>query len=139
LKRLVIDLDHTVCVPQPVDASADPVRHYADAEPVAAVIAQLKAYKAMGFEIAIHTARNMRTFAGDIDAIRAETLPLIADWLDRHGVPYDEIIVGKPWCGAEGFYVDDRAIRPSELVGLSYADVIALLDRERRCLAKPTS
>ena len=42
------------------------------------------------------------------------TLPIIKDWLLANNVPYDEIIIGKPWCGMNGFYVDDRAIGPSE-------------------------
>ena len=135
LKRLVIDLDHTICVPQSdPDGTADPVRHYAQATPVRPVVEQLRAYKARGFEIVIHTARNMRTFEGEVEKVRAVTLPLIAEWLDRHDVPYDEIIVGKPWCGADGFYIDDRAIRPSELVSLSYDEIKGLLDREKTCL-----
>jgi len=48
--------------------------------------------------------------------------------LVRHEIPYDELYVGKPWCGFEGFYVDDKAIRPDELVKLSYAEICQLLD-----------
>jgi len=38
--------------------------------------------------------------------------------------------VGKPWCGEDGFYVDDKAVRPSEFLALDYAGLRALLDRE---------
>ncbi|HAN2428273.1 TPA: capsular biosynthesis protein, partial [Escherichia coli] len=51
------------------------------------------------------------------------TLPIIVEWLEKNNVPYDEIYVGKPWCGHEGFYVDDKAIRPNEFVNLSYNEI----------------
>ena len=51
-------------------------------------------------------------------------------WLKKHDVPYDEIWVGKPWCGDNGFYVDDRAIRPSEFCNLSRQEIEDLLKRE---------
>ena len=35
--------------------------------------------------------------------------------------------MGKPWCGFEGFYVDDKAIRPNELVDLSYEEIQKLI------------
>ena len=70
----------------------------------------------------------MRTYQGNIGAINKHTLPIIIDWLRRHDIPYDELYVGKPWCGFEGFYVDDKAIRPDELVKLSYAEICQLLD-----------
>lgn len=78
------------------------------------VIAKLKEYKSQGFRITIYTSRNMRTFKGDIEKIKANTLPQILAWLEKHAVPYDDIVIGKPWCGFDGFYVDDKAIRPSE-------------------------
>ena len=46
-------------------------------------------------------------------------------------VPFDEIHVGKPWCGDDGFYVDDKAVRPSEFHSMSYEDLRRLLERER--------
>ncbi|ONG14085.1 hypothetical protein BXT95_26585, partial [Escherichia coli] len=55
----------------------------------------------------------------NIGKINIHTLPVIIDWLNENRVPYDEVIVGKPWCGDEGFYVDDRAIRPSELCNMT--------------------
>ena len=120
MKRLVFDLDGVLTID-------DPDRPYADREPNLPVIEKLRAYKAQGFEIAICTARNMRTFGGQIGKINANTLPVAIDWLRRHDVPFDEIHVGKPWCGDEGFYVDDRAIRPSEFLGLSLEQIQALI------------
>jgi capsule biosynthesis phosphatase len=72
----------------------------------------------------------MRTYEGQVGKINANTLPVIIDWLARHEIPYDELHVGKPWCGTEGFYIDDKAIRPSEFLALSHAEIQALLARE---------
>jgi capsule biosynthesis phosphatase len=94
------------------------------------MVEKLRAYRADGFEIVICSSRNMRTYEGQIGKINANTLPVILDWLARHDIPYDEIHVGKPWCGTEGFYVDDKAIRPSEFLTLSHEEIHALLDRE---------
>jgi capsule biosynthesis phosphatase len=123
VKRLVIDLDDTLCRTQ---AGA-----YADAEPIPEMIEQVRAYREDGFEIVIHTSRNMRTYEGNVGKIAAHTLPVVVDWLRRHQVPYDEIFIGKPWCGHDGFYVDDRAIRPSEFRQLDRAQIEALLRQEK--------
>jgi capsule biosynthesis phosphatase len=52
-------------------------------------------------------------------------------WLAKHDIPYDEIHFGKPWPGSGGFYVDDRAIRPSEFRRLSYQQITQLLTNEQ--------
>jgi capsule biosynthesis phosphatase len=123
MKRLVFDLDGTL-------ALDDPTRDYADREPNGPLVDKLRQYKAEGFEIVICSARNMRTYAGQMGRINAHTLPAIIDWLRRHDIPFDEIHVGKPWCGTEGFYIDDRAIRPSEFIGLDLAEIRARLADE---------
>ena len=120
MKRLIFDLDDTLCTTQNGD--------YANAQPITEVIEKLKEYHRQGFTIVINTSRNMRTYQGNIGAINKNTLPIIIDWLRRHDIPYHELYVGKPWCGFEGFYVDDKAIRPDELVKLSYAEICQLLD-----------
>ena len=120
MKRLIFDLDDTLCTTQNGD--------YANAQPITEVVEKLKEYHRQGFTIVINTSRNMRTYQGNIGAINKNTLPIILDWLRRHDIPYDELYVGKPWCGFEGFYVDDKALRPDELVKLSYAEICQLLD-----------
>ena len=120
MKRLIFDLDDTLCTTQNGD--------YANAQPITEVVEKLREYHRQGFTIIINTSRNMRTYQGNIGAINKNTLPIITEWLDRHAIPYDELYVGKPWCGFEGFYVDDKAIRPDELVKLSYAEICQLLD-----------
>lgn len=123
MKRLVIDLDDTICKTES--------GNYADSTPIAGVIECLRNYKEAGFDIVLHTSRNMRTFDGNVGKIAAHTLPVIVEWLRHHEIPYDEIHIGKPWCGYEGFYVDDRAIRPSEFVKYSHEQIIELLGREK--------
>jgi capsule biosynthesis phosphatase len=110
-----MDLDDTICSTQG--------GNYKESTPNPEVIKRLNEYRAMGFQIAISTSRNMRSFEGNIGKITAVTLPIIVEWLDRHAVPYDEIYVGKPWCGTEGFYVDDKAIRPDEFINKSYEEI----------------
>lgn len=119
MKRIIMDLDDTICQTENGD--------YVNAKPVDAVIAKMHEYKAQGFEIAINTSRNMRTYNGNTGKITANTLPIILQWLAQHNVPYDEVYVGKPWCGMEGFYVDDRSIRPDEFAKLSFEEIQALI------------
>jgi len=109
MKRIVIDLDDTLC------RSGS---RYADAEPNRAVIEKLKQLQTEGYEVVVFTSRNMRTYGGNLGKINLHTLPTILEWLRKNGVTPDELLVGKPWCGEEGFYVDDRAIRPDEFVQL---------------------
>lgn len=119
MKRLVIDLDRTI--------AGEKTTTYEDVEADMEIVARMRDYKAMGFEIVIHTSRNMRTFENSLGKIVANTVPVVIDWLKRHDIPYDEIWVGKPWCGTEGFYVDDRAIRPDEFKSMSHEEIIRLI------------
>lgn len=115
MKRLIMDLDNTITLTEYGD--------YRNAKPIIPVIEKLREYKAKGFEIVISSSRNMRTYEGNVGKINVHTLPIIMDWLERHNVPYDEIYVGKPWCGHDGFYVDDRAVRPDEFALMSYDEI----------------
>jgi len=125
MKKLIVDLDGTLTQANTSD--------YKNVLPRTDVIEQLKNYKEQGFEIVIATARNMRTYEGNVGKINIHTLPIIIEWLDKHSVPYDEILVGKPWCGHEGFYIDDRAVRPSEFSELSYEQINQLFEKEKQC------
>ena len=70
----------------------------------------------------------MRTYKGNVGLINANTLPIILEWLSVHQVPYDEIVLGKPWPSYGGFYVDDKAIRPNEFCSLTYEQIQELLN-----------
>lgn len=124
-KCLVLDVDGTLCEMKSAGQS------YADLAPLARMVEKVRIYKKSGFHIILHTARNMRTHAGSVGRINADTLKVLLDWLDRHDIPYDEIHVGKPWAGKGGFYVDDNAVRPSEFLSMSYDEICALLASER--------
>ena len=113
--KIIIDLDDTICSTKNGD--------YENSIPKEKVIKKIKEYKNLGFEIIIYTSRNMRTYKGNVDLIKANTLPIIIRWLEKFDVPYDEIIVGKPWPSFGGFYVDDKAIRPDEFVNLTYSEI----------------
>jgi capsule biosynthesis phosphatase len=56
----------------------------------------------------------------------------LLDWLEEHEIPYDEIHYGKPWCGHEGFYVDDKAIRPSEFLSMDHEEIREVVTEEER-------
>jgi capsule biosynthesis phosphatase len=125
MKKLIVDLDGTITLGNTLD--------YENVLPNIELIEQLKKYKSDGFAIVIATARNMRTYGGNVGKINIHTLPTITAWLNKFDVPYDEIIVGKPWCGHEGFYIDDRAIRPSEFNSMNFQELTELINKEKSC------
>ena len=114
---IVIDLDGTLCEIKRRD------QDYFDVAPKEKIVAKLKEYRQKGFYIIIQTARNMRTFEGNLGRINAVTLKTIFAWLDQHDIPYDEVLPGRPWGGSNGFYVDDRTIRPDEFINLSLEEI----------------
>lgn len=122
MKKIIIDLDGTLTIDSEQNYSEKPINKE--------VLLACNKYREMGFKIIIATSRNMRTYQGNVGKINVHTLPTIIEWLDKNNVPYDEIHVGKPWCGFEGFYVDDKAIRPSEFASLSYVEIQNLLAKE---------
>lgn len=76
-------------------------------EPIMAIVHEIRAEKASGSRIVIHTCR-----VTSLDnKVLPESLDAIRSWLTRHDVPYDEIWMGtgKPW---GDWYVDDKAVNP---------------------------
>ena len=123
VRKLVVDLDDTITVTEHGD--------YKNSKPILKTIDLLKKYHDDGFQIVIHSSRQMRTYEGQVGKINVHTLPNIVNWLPAHDVPYDEIIVGKPWCGFNGFYIDDKCIRPSEFHSMSYEEIEELIQKEK--------
>ena len=111
-KKIIVDIDDTLTIH---DSSVD----YSQKEPRMEILFKLREYKLKGYEILLYSARNMKTYEGDISRINKHTLPTLFKWLEDHNVEFDGIIMGKPWCGNMGFYIDDKAIRPDEFVNLS--------------------
>jgi capsule biosynthesis phosphatase len=122
MKRLIVDLDDTISITVEGD--------YANSVPIQPFIESLHKYKELGFVIVINSSRNMRSYDSNLGKINVYTLPNIVEWLRKFNVPFDEVYVGKPWCGFDGFYIDDKSIRPSEFVKMSYEEIIAMLKKE---------
>lgn len=120
-KVIVMDIDGTLCE---IKSSS---QLYTEVSPKRNVLDKLKTYVDKGFYIILYTSRNMKTHQGNIGKINANTAKVLFNWLEKHDVPYDEIHFGKPWCGKDGFYVDDKAIRPDEFLKYDYEKIIMLL------------
>jgi len=123
-KCIVVNIDGTLCPAKKKKQS------YEDLLPYPEMVEQIKQYKVMGFYIILYTARNMRTYSGNIGLINANTAKFTVSWLDRYQAPYHEIFFGKPWPGNGDFYVDDRVIRPLEFLSLSYDEIQSVLERD---------
>ena len=123
-KCIVLDIDGTLCPVKKLGES------YEDLLPYPEMLRQLETYRELGFYIILATSRNMRSYEGNMGLINANTAKQTMAWLDRHGIHYDEIYFGKPWAGAGGFYVDDKAIRPDEFLRLSPEEVQRLIGVE---------
>jgi len=126
-KRIVFDVDQTIALA---------AERYQDCVPNTALIEKIRSLHASGTQIVLHSARNMNTHQNNHGLIAAKTLPILVAWLEEHQVPYDEIWMGKPWCGHDGYYVDDRAIRPREFVELSEKEISDLLERDAGSTSK---
>lgn len=96
--RIVIDLDGTICSLKQEGQS------YEDVVPLPGAVAALRRMKAEGHEVIIYTARNMRTREGNTGKVVASVGKLTLDWLEHYGIPYDEIVFGKPY---GHIYIDD--------------------------------
>ena len=125
-KVIVMDIDGTLCEIKSKEQS------YLDVSPKFNILEKLNKMKQEGFYIILYTSRQMRTYDGNIGKINANTGKILFQWLEKYDIPFDEIYFGKPWCGKNGFYVDDKAIRPSEFAKLSYDEIIKLLEAEHK-------
>lgn len=100
--RVVVDLDGTICELKKENQS------YEEVLPLPGAVETLGSLKAAGHMIIIYTARNMRTCGGNVGKVVANIGKLTLDWLDRHDVPYDELVFGKP---QGDLYIDDLGHR----------------------------
>ncbi len=125
---IVIDIDGTLCG-EPQEKG-----NYLTAMPFYPMINKLKQLKEAGFHIILQSSRQMRTYNGNVGLIAANTLPTLCEWLKKYDIPFDEIHLGRPWCGHDGYYVDNRAIRPSEFCQLNHQEILNLLDNEAQLI-----
>lgn len=124
-KVLVVDVDGTLC---PIK---EPDQSYADLPAFAAMRERLIELRSDGWRIVLSSSRGMRTHNGCEAAIEREVLPTLLGWLERNGVPFDQIRLAKPWAGTDGFYVDDRTVRPREFLTHSLEALSAICQRDR--------
>ena len=106
--KIIIDLDGTITI-------NDPRKGYHE-KPLNEEIAETVKGIANEVSITVFTARNMKTYAGDVSKIELHTRPVATKWLEENGIPHAELIMGKPWCGPNGFYVDDKNLHMEEFI-----------------------
>ena len=122
----ILDIDGTLCPIKKKDES------YADLVPYKEMVEKLKECKADGARIVLYTSRNMNSYKGNLGLINKNTAPILHDWLEKWGIPYDEIVFGKLWPGHNGFYVDDRTVRPDEFINHTPEELNEIC-RKSRC------
>ncbi len=125
MDSIIFDIDGTIC---PIKTKDE---EYSDLIPYKEMVEKMKELKKMGYKIILFTSRNMRTYNGDIDKINKYTKPILIKWLRKWDIPYDELIFGKPWPGPKGYYVDDRTIRPKELLNNDLLTLDKICDEDR--------
>lgn len=122
---LVVDIDGTLCPEKPGAMT------YADLPVEPRMLERLTELRRQGWHIVLHSARGMRSNGGNPGKINVNVVPTLLAWLERHDVPYDEIVLGKPWAGRCGYYIDDRAVRPREFLELPFSELDEIIKRDR--------
>ena len=125
MNSIIFDIDGTIC---PIKKQNE---EYIDLIPNDKMVKKIRDLKSGGYKIILFTSRNMRTYNNDIDLILKNTKPIIEKWLDKWNIPYDELIIGKPWTGPNGYYVDDRSIRPKELLNMTIEELDKIVEEDR--------
>jgi capsule biosynthesis phosphatase len=100
--RIAIDVDGTIAALRKGDES------YRDVQPLPGAPEKIRALKVAGHYIILLTARHMKTCQGNVGLVVARQGRTLLDWLDLHGIPYDEIWFGKPHAD---IYIDDNGFR----------------------------
>jgi capsule biosynthesis phosphatase len=108
-RKIVLDLDGTLTID-------DPSREYPEKKLNESIALAVRNARDNFGPIDIFSARNMRTYKGDLQKIESFTRPIAEKWLEEKGVSYDNLTLGKPWCGVGGYYVDDRNLSLEEFV-----------------------
>ena len=104
-KSLVFDLDDTLSF---ADISIeDSKTRYASTKPNTPLIEKLRECHKNGWYITILTARHMRSALNDVDICFNKLSQITVDWLDRHDIPFDQLVFGKPY---GMWYIDDKAM-----------------------------
>jgi len=119
-KRIVLDLDDTLCYPVN--------RDFENAAPNTKLISKVNKLFDEGWGIDIFTARGSISCASREEA-KEKYYDQIVSWLNRHGVKYHKLSFEKPLAA---YYVDDKGMSPEAFLetnihqlkgGLSGADI----------------
>ena len=107
--KIIIDLDDTITI----DLSS---QKYESKQPNLSIKKALENISRRSIPITVFSARNMRSYEGDINKINQFTRPVAETWLKHNGIEYSELILGKPWSGKNGWYVDDKNLSLDEFI-----------------------
>ena len=119
--RLCFDLDGTIC------DLRKPGQTYADVLPKPGAVEFLRMVREAGHYIIINTARGMGTAAANEGAMMKRVGRVTLDWLEQHGVVYDEIYFAKP---NAHLTIDDRSLRFEGWSSLTLEKIHALAKEE---------
>jgi capsule biosynthesis phosphatase len=97
--RYVIDIDGTICTI--TDGN------YGFAEPIKDRIDKINLLYDSGNVIIFHTARGMNTFNSDVEQVNKTYYKFTKDQLEKWGVKYHKLIMGKP---SGDIYIDDKGV-----------------------------
>ena len=106
---VIIDLDDTL-------TQEDADKSYSQKIGNKPIVISIKNAISLGYESKVFSARNMRSLNGDLNKIESITRPIAETWLQENDIDYDELILGKPWCGYNGWYLDDKNISIEEFI-----------------------
>jgi len=99
--KICVDLDGTIARNKTEDQS------YEEVEPLPLASASLNNLKSKGVYIIIYTARNMGTCDNNLGRVIARQAGLVTEWLEKHDIPYDELLFGKP---NVDYFIDDKGL-----------------------------
>lgn len=107
--RIVFDLDDTISVHYN--------RDFENAVPIKETVEKIRKLKSDGCEIYIYSARGQNSCKGELELIEKRNRAQIERWLDKHDVPCDKLVFGKP---LGDIYVDDKGISLDEFLNGEY-------------------
>jgi UDP-N-acetylglucosamine diphosphorylase / glucose-1-phosphate thymidylyltransferase / UDP-N-acetylgalactosamine diphosphorylase / glucosamine-1-phosphate N-acetyltransferase / galactosamine-1-phosphate N-acetyltransferase len=98
--RICLDIDGTICE---VRGKGD---DYAAVRPLPQSAERIRSLRAAGHYVILATARHMQTCGSNVGMVVARQAQTLIEWLNRHGIEYDELWFGKPHAD---LYIDDKA------------------------------
>lgn len=100
--KICIDIDGVLC------ELRRPEQTYSEVSPLTGAVEKMLLLKESGHYLILQTARHMKTCESNVGLVVARQGKTLLEWLERHGIPYDEIHFGKPHADV---YIDDNAYR----------------------------